>query len=137
VSPRLKQNSLPARERIKSERESELLFKKGLSASGMRLWIKCYAYNSACPEIKILVSVPKKNFKRAIDRNLIKRRIREAFRQNKSDFYSYIPSGKGLLVGLIYKHAEMGNFSEITHDLRVYLPPLLRRTAHEKNSEKI
>lgn len=32
---------------------------------------------------KILVSVPKKNFKRAVHRNLIKRRIRESYRKNK------------------------------------------------------
>ena len=33
---------------------------------------------------RILVSVPKRNFKRAVKRNLLKRRIREAYRTNKS-----------------------------------------------------
>lgn len=33
---------------------------------------------------KILISVPKRSFKRAVDRNLLKRRIREAYRKNKT-----------------------------------------------------
>ena len=32
---------------------------------------------------KLLVSVPKKNFKRAVHRNLLKRRVRESYRKNK------------------------------------------------------
>ncbi|MBQ3722372.1 MAG: ribonuclease P protein component [Bacteroidales bacterium] len=35
-------------------------------------------------EVRLLVSVPKKYFKRAVKRNLLKRRIREAYRLQKS-----------------------------------------------------
>ena len=42
-------------------------------------------------EIQILITVPKKIFKRAVDRNLIKRRIREIFRLNKSQL-TYFPN---------------------------------------------
>ena len=34
-------------------------------------------------DISILISVPKKRFKHAVKRNLVKRQIREAYRQNK------------------------------------------------------
>ena len=38
----------------------------------------------ACPEPKIIVSVPKRNMKRAVDRNRVKRQMREVFRLNSS-----------------------------------------------------
>jgi len=35
-------------------------------------------------DARMMVSVPKRNFKHAVDRNLLKRRIREAFRKNRA-----------------------------------------------------
>ena len=37
---------------------------------------------------KMAVSVPKRVFRRAVDRNKLKRRIREAYRNNKPDLYA-------------------------------------------------
>ena len=39
------------------------------------------------PKVRIVISVPKKNFKRAVKRNFIKRQIRESFRLNKAHIY--------------------------------------------------
>ncbi len=36
------------------------------------------------PKAKMLISVPKKHFKRAVKRNRVKRQVREAYRKNKS-----------------------------------------------------
>jgi len=40
------------------------------------------------PYHKVLVSVPKKHFKKSVVRNKIKRRIREAYRQHKHLLYN-------------------------------------------------
>jgi len=47
---------------------------------------------------QIMISIPKRNFKRAVDRNLIKRRIREAYRINKRQ----LPVQNKLLIAYIY-----------------------------------
>lgn len=39
---------------------------------------------------RIVISVSKKKFKRAVDRNFIKRVIRESYRKNKDNFYKQL-----------------------------------------------
>ena len=41
---------------------------------------------------QLLISIPKRNFKRAVDRNLIKRHIRESYRRNKAELYDHLVS---------------------------------------------
>ncbi len=58
--------------------------------------------------VSILISVPKKRFHDAVDRNRVKRQIREAYRKNKHALVEQVAqSGKGLLVAFIYVAAEI------------------------------
>ena len=51
--------------------------------------------------VQVAFAVSKKSFKRAVMRNLLKRRMREAYRLNKNQFYDEI-GGKQIALFLIY-----------------------------------
>jgi len=54
------------------------------------LWIK--TDNKSPYPVRVAFMVPKKVFRRAITRNLLKRRMREAYRKNKNILYDFLNS---------------------------------------------
>lgn len=65
---------------------------------------------------QITISVPKRNFKKAHDRNRIKRLIRECIRKNKLILEEPLKaSGKQLALFLIYKHNSELDYTTLMH----------------------
>ena len=62
---------------------------------------------------QVLFTVSKRNFKRAVDRNKIKRRMREAYRLNKSQ----LSTPQTLLIGYIYTPKEILPYSQIAEGI--------------------
>ena len=82
-------------ERLSSQKQIQALFSHGKSFNARPFAIRYLELAEPDQnEHQILVSVSKRNFKRAVDRNRIKRQIREAYRLNKH-----------LLAGLSNKYA--------------------------------
>ena len=76
---------LPAKERIKSRSLFDLLFEsgKGLRQHPIRMVWLSSPFNPKNP-VRIAVGVPKKNMRKAVHRNRMKRLMREAYRLNKA-----------------------------------------------------
>ncbi len=73
----------------KSERLSKKALIKELFDKGSSFYLHPFKVHHLISEEvdtnQILVSIPKRNFKKAVDRNKLKRRVREAYRLNKRE----------------------------------------------------
>jgi len=120
-------------ERLKSRKDTELLFSEGtaLYLFPFKLVYKWMDTETQECNVKILVSVPKRKFKTAVDRNFLKRRIKEAYRTNKSEL-EIGTLGKSLSLAIIYTHHEIRDFN----DLQKRLILILRKLNLQLHSHK-
>lgn len=83
----------------------------------------CYLIGNGLPFNRIVVSVPKKCFRRAVKRNLLKRRIREAYRLNKNLLPVNAEKG-GTDIIFIYRTKDILDFCTIVLSVRNILESL-------------
>ena len=92
---------------LKNKRKIETIFEKGFTIKADGLLFKGYDFKD--DEIKYGVSVSKKLFPLAVDRNLIKRRVKEQTKSIKlAEFIA-----KGVSFFLIYTSKQILNSNEI------------------------
>jgi len=106
-SPRLSaRKTLQKSERLTGMKSIEALFNPGNSHSAaafpLRVVYLLTDGNPSASPARVLVSVPKKRFKHAVDRNRVKRQVREAYRQHKQLLYEALPADKQLQLAFIW-----------------------------------
>ncbi len=105
-----------AEEKLKSKKLIEQLFKEGKSVStnGFTLVYLVQPLRTFYPA-QAGFSVPKRNFKHAVDRNRVKRLMREAYRLNKLPFYEKLAARqKQLAVMFVYKGKALPTYEATT-----------------------
>jgi ribonuclease P protein component len=101
----------PKSQKLKSKKTIDLLFTKGKSVSKFPLRLVYMEEENQEESIKMGVSVSKKYFKKAVDRNYFKRVLRECYRLNKHILLDNIE--KKYAVFFFYQTAEKLDFQEI------------------------
>ena len=107
--------SFSKQEKLTGKKKVEGLFKKGSSFYLDDFQIR-HLPSGEVGHNQILISVPKRNFKRAVDRNLLKRRIREAYRLNKH-LIDKADDDPALYIAFIYLSKQILTFDNIQAQL--------------------
>jgi ribonuclease P protein component len=138
-------NALPRREIARGKTGISLLFNQGRRLKGNFLLIifSCFRQGESSGRIpvKVLFTVGKKLVPRAVDRNRIKRLMREAYRLEKSSLLAAMASEKSsegdqLLLALMYrgKAAEIPSLEGFRTEIRRMLKNLISKrlpSSHE------
>jgi ribonuclease P protein component len=124
-----KENSFGKNERIKSKKTISALFDRNSPANcSFLVYPFKVIYHTSPPEDnlvifpQVLISVSKRKFKNATDRNLVKRRTKEAYRKNKKafDFNAFL--------AFIYVANDILDFSPIEKSMKTILARLEKET---------
>ncbi len=124
-------------ERLKSKKIIQALFEKGHVIKQyplQLLWLPL----PGSPEfpVQALFTVSSRRFPRAVIRNRIKRQLKEAYRHNKMDLYSYAHKHqKCFALAWIYIGREMPEYNTLDNKIKLILDRFMED--NETNAESI
>ncbi len=106
----------PKKERLCSKKDIEVLFAAGTTVRHGTVSLKWIFRESRPTESvrQVLIVVPKRHVRKAVDRNKLKRQLREIYRLNKNFWETEVAaSNKTLLLGVIYLGTSIADFEAL------------------------
>ena len=124
--------SFPKKERLCGRTAISQLLGKGRygTVPGMSF---LYIKDTGNEHARLLISVPKKTFKRAVKRNLYKRRIRESWRKQKH----MLIEGTGIDIMIKYASKELLTYEEIYTAIGQIIEKVNRQIAKSRENEQV
>ena len=130
-----KQFTFNKRQKLKSRKQIEHLFSKGKSfhVSPIKALYDFNTLNAGL-NLQAGVAVSSRNFKKAVDRNRIKRLLREAYRLQKNELQNLL-KGKNLPMSIffIYTGKVLPEMPEIMDKMQILLVRLTEFAAQQKS----
>ncbi len=131
----VKRFGLPKTERLKSRKGIDTLFAKGKSFAVFPVRVTYQFTPSAEGGLQVGVTASKRNFKKAVDRNRIKRLLREAYRLQKEELQATLKaSGKSGAVFFLYTGKTLPTFEEVKGAMAKCLQKLTKIASSENAS---
>ena len=124
----MRTNTFPLKEHLKSKSVIEKLYSEGATVTAYPLRAVFIGMEAEKQNVTaaILISVAKKRFRHAVDRNLMKRRIREAYRTSKHPFIGTLEeNSKKMAVAILYIDTRKGSTAFLKRKMERLLENIL------------
>jgi ribonuclease P protein component len=128
--------SLPANERLKKKKEIQEIFQIGKSIGNKPLRLLYIISKESDPSIMFGVTVPSKKFAKAVDRNRIKRLIRESYRLQVSELKNIVHTMNiRIKLFFIYSGDAVPTYGVIFMELKLLINQLTKKLIRLQSTE--
>lgn len=121
--------TFPKSDRLSGIKSIETLFQQGVNGFVHPFKTVIYVHHEPVnSHLRLLISVPKRNFKKAVHRNRVKRLIREAWRRNKAEYQKTLTTNNICVdVALIFTARTIPDYKELEPKIILILQRLSKK----------
>src|SRR6476619_6702358 len=121
----MKQFSYNKTEKLKSRKQTEQLFLKGKNFTIFPLKVFYLEVEEQDSALKAGVGVSSRHFKKAVQRNRVKRLLREAYRTEKQPLHIYLNNNKKQLALFLFVDKELSEYNLLKEKTRLCIQRLI------------